>query len=173
VSDAFFEPCVVGEAEVVDEVPSFSHLLFLRCKYIPLLIVDYSLIDTSLGQSHVSVFCSERQPEFRTRCEHPVWFRAANDDDIIDQCPYKTLSPVDNEGIFRLSCQSSVKPCDQALTRRFFIARRSIDLACKVKSRNLLRLKCVLEHSPRVNEIVSHDVGRLQHFHVFKPLNGF
>ena len=81
------------------------------------------------GEAQISVVFTQLQPIFRTRREHSIRFRNASRDEIVDQHAEIGFIASRAPALVADRKPRRVDPGEDPLRRRFFVARRAVDLS--------------------------------------------
>ena len=111
-------------------------------------------------QPQIRVVDAQQQPMFGSRCKHPVWLQAASVTRSSTRMPMYASSRRSVNGGFASNRARGVDPGDEPLRRRFFVARRPVDLSGEKQSLDPMRLERGLQFG-RLHEIVFNRISRL------------
>ena len=127
----------------------------------------------TVGGGHepeAGIVLSEDEPSFGSACKHAIRLVRSFCDEIIDENADVGILSTEHKRLLTPHGKHGVDTCHDALRSSFFIARRTVDLSCEVKSAYSLRFKRVRQ-LPGVNAVIFNRVGVRKKLGMFKPRN--
>ena len=133
----------------------------------PPLLVDEARTAADRRQTEIRVVDAEQQAVLRSRGEHSIRLEAAFRDQVVDENSDVRLVARELESIATQHTTRGVDAGDETLRRRFFVARRSVDLSREKQSLDTFRLEVSVQLG-RLNEVVLHGVARAEQHRVLE-----
>ena len=123
-------------------------------------------------EPEVRIILTENETVFAPACHHTVRLVCSFGYKVINERSDIRFVTGQNERVFSFDFQRRINACHESLCRRFFIAARSVRLACRIKSFQVNQFQCGIELQ-RIDEIIFDGVGGPHEFHIFKAGYGF
>src|SRR6266508_3985757 len=153
------------------EAPLFTDDgIALARKGLPTPGIDESQPMANFREAQICVVLAQHQPIFRPAGKHPIGFRDAPSDQVINEDAQVCLVAPGPPWLPAPRLERSVDTGKQPLRRSFFVSGRTIDLTRKEQSPYRLRLQRSAE-IPRIEVVVLDGIPWPHQVRAFQPAN--